>query len=375
MIIKEIEAKSLLRKHKKIDSWFISRYGMNPYRGCLHNCAYCDGRDPKYNVEGDFGKEISVKINAVQLLEKELSPKGKRNPLKKAFVLPGGGVGDLYQAPEETYEIGRKILQIIFKYNFPLHILTKSVLVERDLNLIKRINEKSTAIVSSSFSTFNEKTAKIFEPGVASPQRRLEMLNLFKQNNVGAGIFLLPVIPFISDTEEMIDEVFKKAKEADLDYVIYGGMTLKPGIQKKYFYDVISRHFPDQLSSIFKIYSADDPYGQAHYSYYKKIEEIFIKASAKYKMPTRIPLKFFKYLLDVNDLTVVLFEHIHHYLKMNGEKSNFGFAAYQISTEKRSLFELQDSLSIIKGMGKTQIEAAKQIIKKGSCDLYESLLP
>jgi len=145
--IKEIQAKSLLRKHKKIDSWFISRYGLNPYRGCIHNCAYCDGRDPKYNVEGEFGKEVCVKTNAVQLLEKELSPKGKRKPLKKAYILPGGGVGDLYQAVEEKYQIGKKILQVIYKYNFPLHVLTKSVLVERDLNLIKEINKKSLVYV------------------------------------------------------------------------------------------------------------------------------------------------------------------------------------------------------------------------------------
>lgn len=96
---------------------------MNPYRGCTHNCAYCDGRDSKYNVEGDFGKDVHVKTNAVQLLEKELSPKGKRRSLKKTFILPGGGVGDLYQPADEKYQLGRKILQTIYKYNFPLHIL------------------------------------------------------------------------------------------------------------------------------------------------------------------------------------------------------------------------------------------------------------
>jgi DNA repair photolyase len=65
MKVKEIEAKSILRKYKKIDSWFISKYGMNLYRGCTHNCIYCDGRSEKYSVEGEFGDNVEVKINAI----------------------------------------------------------------------------------------------------------------------------------------------------------------------------------------------------------------------------------------------------------------------------------------------------------------------
>ncbi len=64
MSIQEIQAKSILRRHKKIDSWFVSRCGMNLYRGCLHDCVYCDGRAEKYRVEGEFGKDVEVKINA-----------------------------------------------------------------------------------------------------------------------------------------------------------------------------------------------------------------------------------------------------------------------------------------------------------------------
>jgi DNA repair photolyase len=75
MTVKEIEAKTILRKHKKIDSWFVSRYGMNLYRGCMHNCSYCDGRAEGYYVEGEFGSDVSVKINALEVLRRELDPK------------------------------------------------------------------------------------------------------------------------------------------------------------------------------------------------------------------------------------------------------------------------------------------------------------
>lgn len=86
-MIKEIQAKTILRKMKKIESWFISYYGMNLYRGCTHNCAYCDGRADRYYVEGEFGCDVSVKTNAIEVLRKELDPARKRTPMKKAFMV------------------------------------------------------------------------------------------------------------------------------------------------------------------------------------------------------------------------------------------------------------------------------------------------
>ena len=83
MKIREVEAKSILRKYKKIDSWFVSQYGMNLYRGCTHNCIYCDGRSEKYQIDGEFGEEVIVKINAIDILKKELDEKRKKIPLKK----------------------------------------------------------------------------------------------------------------------------------------------------------------------------------------------------------------------------------------------------------------------------------------------------
>jgi DNA repair photolyase len=93
--VKEVNAKSILRKYKKIDSWFLIKYGMNLYRGCTHNCVYCDGRSEKYQVNGNFGKDVTVKTNAIELLRKELIRYKK--PLKSGFIGIGGGVGDSYQ--------------------------------------------------------------------------------------------------------------------------------------------------------------------------------------------------------------------------------------------------------------------------------------
>ena len=157
MTVREIEAKSILIKHKKIDSWFISHYGMNLYRGCTHNCVYCDGRAEGYYVEGEFGKEITVKTNAIEILKRELDPRHKRTPFKLSYVTLGGGVGDCYQPIEKKYELSRRTLELFYEHNLPVHVLTKSTLVKRDLDIIKRINEKRRAIVSFSLSSADEK--------------------------------------------------------------------------------------------------------------------------------------------------------------------------------------------------------------------------
>ncbi len=105
MNYREIEAKSILRKYKGVDSWFVARYGMNLYRGCLHNCSYCDGRAEGYYVDGTFEEDVAVKINAPEILGRELDPARKRKPLKKGFIVVGGGVGDSFQEVETKYNL------------------------------------------------------------------------------------------------------------------------------------------------------------------------------------------------------------------------------------------------------------------------------
>ena len=245
VIIREIEAKSILRKHKKIDSWFISYYGMNLYRGCTHNCVYCDGRSEGYYVDGEFGKDIAVKVNAMEVLSRELDPKKKH--FKRSFIMVGGGVGDSYQPIEKKYQLTRKALLLLSEYSYPVHMLTKSTLIKRDVDILRKINEQSRAIVSFSFSSVNDEISAIFEPGVPSPTERLETIALFKKEGIACGMFLLPVIPFITDTVELMEEAVKKAVEAGVDFVIFGGMTLKEGKQKDYFFNFIFIRIPRSL--------------------------------------------------------------------------------------------------------------------------------
>jgi len=370
--IREIEAKSLLRKQKKIESWFLTSYGMNLYRGCRHNCVYCDGRAEKYQVDGEFGEDVVVKVNAIELLQKELDPKRKRTPFKKGYVGVGGGVGDSYQPIEKKYELTRKTLQLLYEKSFPVHILTKSTLIRRDIDILKQINKKTRAIVSFSFSSVDDEISAIFEPGVPPPSKRLETIKMLKEEGISCGMYLMPVIPFITDTREKMEETVRKACDADIDFIIFGGMTLKEGRQKDYFMNVLNNHFPELTVDYYTIYRGDK-WGSATGDYYNSINLMFNTIAKTYKMPMRIPLSLFKDILSKNDLVVVLLEHIDYLLKLQGKKSPYGYAAYSISQIKTPLSGLEYHLREIRGVGSFTEKIIKEILKTGTSSYYESL--
>ena len=372
-MIKEVEAKSILRKHKKVDSWFVARYGMNLYRGCLHNCAYCDGRAEGYYVDGEFGKDIEVKINAHELLKKELDPKRKRTPFKKGFIMLGGGVGDSYNPLEKKYELTRKILQTIHEYNFPVHVLTKSILVKRDIDIFHQINQKSKAIISFSFSGIDEEICKIYEPGIPLLSERIKLISDIKKQELVVGVFLMPVIPFLTDTPVQMEKSIKKFKELRVDFIIFGGMTLKEGIQQEYFYNVLNRHNPELINQYQEIYKGDK-WGGASYTYYNEINKRFYGLAKKYQIPVRIPANIYSNVIDQNDLVTIILEQMDFILKQRGEKSPYSFGAHSISQLKEPVSEIKNSLKSLKGIGPVTEKIILEIIETGTSRYYEKLL-
>ena len=373
MTIREIEAKSVLRKHGKIDSWFISHYGMNLYRGCLHNCVYCDGRSETYHVNGEFGEDVAVKINAIEVLSHELSPKEKRAPLKRSFIMMGGGVGDSYQPVEKKYELTRKTLRLLYEHKFPVHILTKSTLVERDLDILRKINEQNRAIVSFSFSSVDDEISSIFEPNVPLPSERLETLTIIKKEGIACGMFLLPVIPFITDTSELMEETVKQARNLGVDFIIFGGMTLKHGKQSDYFFEVLKKRYPELIAEYKNIYGGNR-WGQATEEYHNSINSTFNAIAKKYGMPKRIPPALYRDILWENDLVIVMLEHIDYLLKLERKPSPFGYAAYSISKLKEPLSTMKGDLRELRGVGQKTENMILEILETGGSSYYEKLL-
>jgi DNA repair photolyase len=373
MAITEIHAKSILRKHKKIDSWFVSRYGMNLYRGCTHNCVYCDGRAEGYYVDGEFGKDLQIKVNAIDILKRELNPARKRNPFGSGFIFMGGGVTDAYQAVEDKYKITRQALGIVEEFNHPVHVLTKSTMVERDMDILRRINENRKAIVSMSFSSVDEFLSSIFEPGVTSPEERIKVLRKFKSNGITCGMYLLPIIPFITDTPDMIERSISAAKEANLDFVVFGGMTLKDGRQKDHFYKTLTEYFPDLLAEYDMAYPKNK-WGGSSAEYHNSLHNTLYEIAKYYKMPVRMPYNIYKDILTENDFVVVILEQIDYLLKLRGQRSNYGYAAYKISRITEPLSAIRNTIKNINGIGKITGALIFEIIDTGRSEMYEKLL-
>jgi hypothetical protein len=186
-------------------------------------------------------------------------------------------------------------------------------------------------------------------------------------------MFLLPVIPFLTDTSELLEQTVSKAKEVGVDFVIFGGMTLKEGRQKDYFYDALKKTHPELIAEYQNIYKGSE-WGEATKEYYSLISQRFNSIAKKYNMPKRMPPTLYRDILERNDLVVVILEHIDYLLKLEGKPSSFGYAAYSISQLKEPLSTMKGSLQKIKGVNRIIEPVILEILATGTSSYYEELL-
>jgi DNA repair photolyase len=289
------QVKSVLNKHKKRDSWFLDDYSVNPYEGCSCNCLYCYIRGSKYGENMDDG--LAVKSNALEILEKQLSTRAKRN--QYGFVAVGSGT-DAYIHHEEKYQLTRGILQLLLKYRFPVFISTKCTLITRDIDLLKEIDKsarlpydlqdklKRGVILSVSVSTLNQSISNMLEPGAAPPLQRLALLKQMKQEGFLVGVNAIPVLPFISDTEEELEKIIMAAKTHGADYILVGGLTLfGSGIadSKTLFYKFLKTHDASLLPKYEKLYGANF---YTSFAYQNQLKERAEKLCRKHNIKTGI---------------------------------------------------------------------------------------
>ena len=182
--ITEITAKTILNHVKQPDTWFGLKYNMNLYRGCQHQCIYCDSRSECYRIE-DFSR-IEVKINALELLEDTL-------PRKRMIGTIGfGSMNDPYMPIEKKYRLTGGALEIINHHGFPVHILTKSDLVLRDLETLKNISQVYAA-VSFTITTADDQLARIIEPGAPPPSARFNAIKELAEEGILTGLTMMPI--------------------------------------------------------------------------------------------------------------------------------------------------------------------------------------
>jgi DNA repair photolyase len=235
-VIKEIQAKVLLSHVKQPDTWFGIKYNMNLYRGCQHQCIYCDSRSECYQIE-NFDSEVLVKANAIELLRKELASKRVKG------TIGTGSMNDPYMPLERDVNLTGRALEVMAQFRFPVHILTKSDLVLRDLDTLVEINKRYAA-VTFTVTSADDELAKKLEPGAPLVSDRLEAMRVLADHGIYTGITLMPVLPFIEDNAENITQIVQKAHAHGAAYIISSfGMTLRDR-QRAYYYDQLDRLFP-----------------------------------------------------------------------------------------------------------------------------------
>ncbi|MCD4844754.1 MAG: hypothetical protein K8R25_09735 [Methanosarcinales archaeon] len=175
-----------------------------------------------------------------------------------------------------------------------------------------------------------------------------------------------------TDTAELIEESVRKASEVGVDFIIFGGMTLKDGKQKDYFLNVLNDHYLEFITEYQTIYKGDK-WGQAQGEYYNSINIMFKSIAKKYRMPIRIPPAFYRDILSENDLVVVMLEQIDYLLKLEGKISPYGYAAYSISQLNEPLSTLGGGLRKIKGVGESIEPIIREILETRSSSYLEKL--
>ncbi len=273
----EIVAKTLLSSAKRPDSWFGIKYTMNLYRGCQHQCIYCDSRSECYQIE-NFA-EIQVKVNALERLSDEIRRK------KTKGTIGTGSMNDPYMPIEAQHRLTRGALEIIAAAKFPVHIITKSDLVLRDLDILQEIG-KVYAAVSFTITSADDALSKKMEPGAPVSSRRFSALKTLSECGMTAGVTMMPILPFIEDSDENIRALVRMAGEAGAKYIIPSfGLTLRDR-QRAYYYNKLDQLFPGVREKYQRRYGerywAESPRAQ-------RLGEIFNEECARLGIATKMP--------------------------------------------------------------------------------------
>jgi len=263
MQYKQIKTDFSLNKITHKDQLFAGDYTIDPYQNCEFGCLYCDSSSDK---------TIFVKSNILEILEKELEK------TEKGTIIVGS-VNDPYQRAEEKFNLARGILEIIEKHGFPCHILTKSDLVSRDIDVLSRIDN---CMVTISLMSLKDSVSNIFEKNVPSPKIRLQTIEKLTSNGIMAGLAILPIFPYIVENE--LEDIFKSARAHNVQYLLHKHLELK-GDQKTCFIDILRGLYPNLVLKYEELYK--DSY-MPKKDYILKINEIIYNLAKENNIKNRV---------------------------------------------------------------------------------------
>ncbi|MFQ5815178.1 MAG: radical SAM protein [Candidatus Hydrothermarchaeaceae archaeon] len=227
MNLREVSCKTALSLSGLYD------YALNPYRGCQHSCLYCYAPSI-LREKRKWGGFVDVKRNIPSVLSREL----KKKPRGQIGI---STVTDAYQPLERKYEVTRRCLEELVKTDFPVCIQTKSDLVLRDLDLLKKFSEKE---VGFTITTLDDDARRKYEPGASPVGDRISALEEIADEGIDTWVFVGPIMPYITDRD--LDELVAKLADAGVKSILVDKLRMKPGLRDKIkaFY---AEHYPGLL--------------------------------------------------------------------------------------------------------------------------------
>lgn len=241
-----IDAKTIISGYAENNSWFGVNYNMNIYKGCCHGCIYCDSRSECYGVD-DFDR-VRAKKDALSLIERELKSKRKKG------VVGTGAMSDPYNCFEEEYRLTRGALELICRYGFGAAIATKSVLILRDIDILKEISKYSPVLIKITVTTADDQLCSKIEPKAPSSSERFGAIKKLSDEGIFAGVLLMPVLPFIEDNDDNISRIIDLAYQSGAKFIYPAfGVTLRQN-QREWYYNKLDELFPSVKEKYIKSY-------------------------------------------------------------------------------------------------------------------------
>ena len=281
----EYRVRKIVNVHKHVDGpWFWGKYTAHPYVGCRSGCEFCYARGSRYLGRRDpdtFDTVIRVKINAVELLRKELP----RLPHETIAC------GDWQHPAESRYRLSRAMLKVVRDEGFPLFIIERSPLLIRDLDLLVEINQRAWVGVLFSISSVEPVLKRAFEPHSPGVKRRLEAMEQLVSAGITAGTALMPVIPVVGDGAAQLEDVIRATKDHGGSCVLSGGMTMD-GVQAGRTLEAARRLDPTLVARWREMYrweAGGDPSYSPPGVYNARLGILVRELCAKYGLLDRMP--------------------------------------------------------------------------------------
>ncbi|PIE24830.1 MAG: radical SAM protein [Planctomycetota bacterium] len=284
----EESARSILSRNDSADLPF--RYSLNPYRGCMHACAYCYAR-PTHGYWGldagtDFEQVIFVKPKAPDLLRQRLAHRSwEREPI----VMSGNT--DCYQPLEANYALTRRCLQAFLSHRSPVSIITKASLIRRDLDLLSELAKHKLVQVHLSIPSLNDKSGKLLEPHTPSPASRFETMRQLHEAGIPVGISVSPVVPGLNDHE--ITQLLERAKQCGAAWAWMTPLRL-PAETEQVFFERLKAQYPDHAQKIRQGFAElqknssfsklADPRSQEHKPLWRSLQLVFSQSCERLEL-------------------------------------------------------------------------------------------